>query len=413
MPNRKAGESKNDFMKRCIPMVIDEGTAKDDKQAYAICMSKWEEKPEMMKDLETKELHGVHIFDAGNWKGKEYNVNDIDDAINNFNNRVGEPYINLNHDDKFTETMKEFMKVSGLGYVKKLWRDGKKLMADFTKVPKTIAELINAGALKQKSVEWYKNYNHANGNKYGNVLKAVSFFGGDGFPAISTLDDVVALYKNENPIEQFNGTGELEVIETFKQEVVMDEKLLNAVQENGELKGKLSVLDVELKSKDAEISQLKNKLNEQSSELIKMKNETEQLEKLKADIEKQKAEVIKDEANKFADGLIASKKLLPKFKDFTVNQYTTFKNSGDENSLALFKEQLEGSPEIKVFNNLGVKNSVDQTDTKIDISDVFKGEPSSADVTSAYNSIDEKIEAHMKANGKSYTESAKILGYMN
>jgi len=42
MPTVKPGEKKKEFIGRCIPMVIDEGTAKDGKQAAAICNSMWE-----------------------------------------------------------------------------------------------------------------------------------------------------------------------------------------------------------------------------------------------------------------------------------------------------------------------------------------------------------------------------------
>jgi hypothetical protein len=43
MPKPKDGESEKDFVSRCIPIVMDEGTAKDNKQAAAICYSKYEE----------------------------------------------------------------------------------------------------------------------------------------------------------------------------------------------------------------------------------------------------------------------------------------------------------------------------------------------------------------------------------
>lgn len=38
MPQVKQGESKNNWMGRCIPQVKNEGTAKNDKQAQAICL---------------------------------------------------------------------------------------------------------------------------------------------------------------------------------------------------------------------------------------------------------------------------------------------------------------------------------------------------------------------------------------
>lgn len=43
MPTPKKGESEADFVKRCIPIVLDDETAKDGKQAAAICHSMWRE----------------------------------------------------------------------------------------------------------------------------------------------------------------------------------------------------------------------------------------------------------------------------------------------------------------------------------------------------------------------------------
>ena len=37
MPKPLPTEKKEDFVKRCIPVVLDEGTAKDPAQAVAIC----------------------------------------------------------------------------------------------------------------------------------------------------------------------------------------------------------------------------------------------------------------------------------------------------------------------------------------------------------------------------------------
>ena len=44
MPTPKPGESKSDYVSRCIPMVMNEGTAKDNKQAAAICHSMFKQK---------------------------------------------------------------------------------------------------------------------------------------------------------------------------------------------------------------------------------------------------------------------------------------------------------------------------------------------------------------------------------
>lgn len=41
-PNK--GESEQDYMGRCIPIVINDGTAQDEKQGYAICKTYWDNK---------------------------------------------------------------------------------------------------------------------------------------------------------------------------------------------------------------------------------------------------------------------------------------------------------------------------------------------------------------------------------
>ena len=46
MPMPEMGEEKDKFMARCIPMVMEDGTAADNDQAVAICMSKFEKGPE-------------------------------------------------------------------------------------------------------------------------------------------------------------------------------------------------------------------------------------------------------------------------------------------------------------------------------------------------------------------------------
>jgi HK97 family phage major capsid protein len=43
MPEPKEGESRKEFVQRCIPIVMDDGTAEDSDQAVAICNSMWED----------------------------------------------------------------------------------------------------------------------------------------------------------------------------------------------------------------------------------------------------------------------------------------------------------------------------------------------------------------------------------
>jgi hypothetical protein len=44
MPNIQKGESQKDFVSRAIPVLLKEGTAKNQEQATAIAYSMWREK---------------------------------------------------------------------------------------------------------------------------------------------------------------------------------------------------------------------------------------------------------------------------------------------------------------------------------------------------------------------------------
>lgn len=64
MPTPKKNESESDFVDRCIPIVLDEGTAEDGAQAAAICHSmykKWKKKQEGKSMEPTKEIRSFSI----------------------------------------------------------------------------------------------------------------------------------------------------------------------------------------------------------------------------------------------------------------------------------------------------------------------------------------------------------------
>jgi hypothetical protein len=79
MPSPKSGESEDDFVERCIPMVVEEGTAEDGKQAAAICHSMFREHKDKMtvaflidQFVATRTGEPYRLFPFGNFiKGGE------------------------------------------------------------------------------------------------------------------------------------------------------------------------------------------------------------------------------------------------------------------------------------------------------------------------------------------------------
>lgn len=51
MPTPQQGESRTDFISRCIPIVLDDGTADSNDQAVAVCSSMWENQEKLL-DIE-------------------------------------------------------------------------------------------------------------------------------------------------------------------------------------------------------------------------------------------------------------------------------------------------------------------------------------------------------------------------
>lgn len=66
MPTPSANESKNDWMGRCVPMLVEEGRKQD--QAVAICMSKWERRGKEREDRAAGSTFTVFKDKSGAWR---------------------------------------------------------------------------------------------------------------------------------------------------------------------------------------------------------------------------------------------------------------------------------------------------------------------------------------------------------
>jgi len=145
------------------------------------------------QELQTEDLDNQEIFATGLWNKDQYSENDLDDMVGAFAKVGFKPPIKLGHSD--TQKLLKGEGLPAAGWVENLRRAGDKLICDFKRVPKKIAELIKAGAWRKKSAEVYWDYlDEANSTKFPRVLKAVSLLGED-IPAVTNLGDILALYK--------------------------------------------------------------------------------------------------------------------------------------------------------------------------------------------------------------------------
>jgi hypothetical protein len=143
---------------------------------------------------ETYNLNDVEVFALGTWNGDRYTVQDIEDLVKNTNELLEKvkPYAKLGHDDN--QSLLQADGYPSAGWITKLKRQGNKVLADFSDVPKVIYQLIKNKAYKRVSSEIFWNFKDTETDKvYSRVLKAVAFLGGDT-PAVTTLKDIAALY---------------------------------------------------------------------------------------------------------------------------------------------------------------------------------------------------------------------------
>lgn len=407
MPELITGEKQSDWMTRCVPQLIGEG--KTHEQAVAQCMVMYDEfakitdpvargaTPEnphgpvntsiVNQDiqnippvvnvnigkfkLETKDIKDVEIMREGMFKGKAYGKKELEQFKTNFDNKILEAYVTIDHDPKMTEETKKALKVASLGWVESLavrFKDGvNRLVANFKQVPKLIAELIESGALKQKSIEFFKLLPRE-GKIYENVLEGVTFFG-TGIPAVNGLSDLVQLFKSEKRDAQSGGVDgtEKDSIILFQEVPKMDQVTIAKAEYDELLKLKTSAQAVQEKFQEsaAQVETFK-------TENATLKTKLETAEKSVAEFEKFKADSVKAEAEGFVDGIIKARKLAPKFRDMKVSEYVQFK--ADKAKLDLFKEEMESRAEIisgQLTNDkgAGIKTefkTVEEADAELD-----------------------------------------------
>ena len=425
IPKPTGGEKQSDFISRCMGNDIMVSEYPDQKQRAAICHTSWRDNMKKDMKLESVKMNGIHIADVGKWNGFDFSEKRFDECIKNFNEKVCEPYLTLNHEGDVTEEVAKVLKFTGLGYVSKLWKDGKKLMADFKQVPKLIAELINAGALKQRSIEFWNKFPHANGKTYGNVLEGVTFHGADGLPAMNTLDDIPKLFKGYDLSEKIKSTEQDEDKEKvsipFKKEVKpMGNELENnevAVpkQEYNDLlkaKATLDKLTMDIEAKDAEIVTFKTTVSTKDEEIAKMQLKSDEADKKLEEVNKTKDGILEKEATGYIDARIEAKQELPKYRDMKIADYIRISKEGDDEALKLFKSELEDRDPL-IFSTISKENGAGEESDEGNVKMDYKTEKEALEKEDVdMDKMEAEIKVVMKREKCDWNTAAKKLDYI-
>lgn len=139
--------------------------------------------------LKTRDIPDVEILSVGTWhgtgcppKGCEFTTDDLDKFAASYRPDFLAP-VKLGH----TENQK-LLQDDGLpaaGWLKNIRRVGEKLMADLSQVPEKIADLIAAGAYKNRSIELHADQ-----------VTGLALLGAD-LPAVENLSDIMSWYSRE------------------------------------------------------------------------------------------------------------------------------------------------------------------------------------------------------------------------
>ncbi len=151
--------------------------------------------------LPTEDFNGVEIMETGEHTdmfGQTVNFTgeDLDSAEKSWQ-ELGDSVVSApirlgTHDEKGQ------IKLSSgavAGWATNVRRSGDKLLADIRKVPKQVADLMRAGQFRKRSAGLHHNFEW-DGKQYPWLLDHVAFLG-DKAPAIRTLNDVIALYSEQ------------------------------------------------------------------------------------------------------------------------------------------------------------------------------------------------------------------------
>jgi len=135
------------------------------------------------------ELKGREIFAVGKWNEMNFTEADLDDIVSNFEalNAIHRVPLKFGHNDEQPLTDGQ----PAIGWISRVFREGKKLYADFTDMPNTVFEAIKKKLYRTVSVELLFDVDHQ-GKRFGHVLDAVALLGAD-HPAVNTLSDLDAL----------------------------------------------------------------------------------------------------------------------------------------------------------------------------------------------------------------------------
>lgn len=331
------------------------------------------------------DINNVEIFATGVWRGnKRVTVTDktLDDMVNSFNELTSKvdgfrPFLKLGHKE-----MQQFGGESGapsLGFVSKIWREGEKILANFSNVPDALVDLVKSGRYNAVSIEFLPKVSFG-GTDYRSVLRAVALLGAE-LPAVKTLKGLSASLMSDDAYV----FEDAEPIETLEKEAdVPNEATYNQSQVDALVEAAVS------KAIDETTASLSESTDNMNSAIAERDEKIASLTAAKDQAEANLRDYVKAtdtaEVNALIEKAISEGKITPAEKDKYValaNIETTVKLGDDETTPRAILESI--------FKDLPVKVNLSEQSDGEDPQKDFGDEATAGDI------IDSKARALMSA----------------
>lgn len=282
-------------------------------------------------------LNNVEIMAEGTWPASEtlhISTEDLDGIVASFNflDLGGKIPLKLGHDgpDARDDPSSQY----AMGWVQKIWRDGKKLMAQFD-LPTKVYNAIKEKMLKFNSVELLKNVQAGN-RQIPWVLDAVALLGTEQ-PAVGVLREMQASIDARRKGKLLSGSRVClsQSKRQTKEVKQMDEKEMLALidKRSGELVS-------------AAVKPLEEKLKLQEAETAKAKEE----------VRKTKIEMSRAAIDRLFNSAIEAKTLEPKFRE----QYVKLTKYDKNDDFVLTADLAEVETFIKENSKAQASRATDQ-----------------------------------------------------
>ena len=207
---------------------------------------------------QTYNLNGVEIFSAGRWNGDDYTESDIDHIVSAFAHTGWEPPLKLGHNSEQEKTLMQDGQPA-LGWVRRVYKQGGKLLADFAELPSKLYDAMKRGNYKRVSSEIYWNV-EVYGKTIPRVLKAVARLGAD-IPAVTNLEAIAGLYKDgQNDYKVYTNKEDKDMAEIKE----LETKVAELTAQNVAAETKAKELEAEKSALETAKTEAETKLNTQA-----------------------------------------------------------------------------------------------------------------------------------------------------